>query len=146
MSMGSTAGADTPDRQATSQATNTGLDEHVATAVCYALGWVTGIIMYFVESDTESVRFHAAQSIVVFGGYTILLLLLGMIQSVIAGLAYTDIVGFGLVFGFISAIFGLISMVVWGIGLVVWLYLLIRSFQGGNPQVPGAVGLSKRIA
>lgn len=144
--MSSTTGEDIPEKQVSTQDTNTGLDENVAGAICYVLGWVTGIIMYFVEADNESIRFHAAQSIVVFGGYTILIIGLGVIQSVIVSLAFTGIPGFGMLFGSLSAIFGLVSMVVWVIGLVVWVYLLIKTYQGENPHVPGAVGLSKRLA
>lgn len=145
MSMSSQAGADTPDRQTSTQATNTGLDENVAAALSYALGWLTGIIMYIVESDNESVRFHAAQSIVVFGGYTILLIAIGVLQSAIAGLVYAGGAGFGMVFGFLSTVIGLFSLIVWVLGLALWVYLLIRTYQGEEPRVPGAVGLAKSI-
>ena len=54
----------------TSQNT-TGLDENVAGLLCYVLGWVTGIIFFLIDKRPY-VRFHAAQSIVVFGGLHIL--------------------------------------------------------------------------
>lgn len=60
MSMGSEAGRDASSKQEVTGVTNSGLDENAATAVCYVLGWLTGFVMYFVESDTASVRSHAA--------------------------------------------------------------------------------------
>ena len=43
-----------------------GLADNVAGALCYSLWWLTGII-FLVIDKRHSVRFHAAQSIVVFG-------------------------------------------------------------------------------
>ena len=45
-----------------------GLDANVAGALCYALGWVTGVAMLIMERENRFVRFHALQSTVVFGG------------------------------------------------------------------------------
>jgi len=45
--------------------------------MCYALGWITGIIFFLIDGR-PMVRFHAAQSIVTFGGLHILRMVLGM--------------------------------------------------------------------
>ena len=42
------------------------------------LGWVTGLIFYFIDKR-PFVRFHAAQSIVVFGGLTLIRMVSGML-------------------------------------------------------------------
>ena len=47
--------------------TSTGLTENVAGLLCYILGWITGIIFLILEPDNKFVRFHAIQSIIVFG-------------------------------------------------------------------------------
>ena len=47
------------------------MDENVAGLLCYSLGWVTGLIFYLVDKR-PFVRFHAAQSMVVFGGLHII--------------------------------------------------------------------------
>ncbi len=44
-----------------------GLQENVAGLLCYAAAWVTGIIFLLIDKRPW-VKFHAAQSIVVFGG------------------------------------------------------------------------------
>jgi uncharacterized membrane protein len=51
--------------------TGSGLEQNVAGALCYALGWVTGIIFFIIEKDNKFVRFHAFQSIIVFGAASI---------------------------------------------------------------------------
>ena len=53
-----------------------GLADNVAGALCYSLWWLTGII-FLVIDKRHSVRFHAAQSIVVFGMITILYWIVG---------------------------------------------------------------------
>jgi uncharacterized membrane protein len=52
-----------------------GLTENVAGLLCYLLGWLTGII-FLVIDKRPFVRFHAAQSIVVFGALTVLRIIL----------------------------------------------------------------------
>ena len=49
------------------QSAQPGMAENVAGLLCYALGWITGIIFFLIDKR-PFVRFHAAQSIVVFGG------------------------------------------------------------------------------
>jgi uncharacterized membrane protein len=49
------------------QKTSIGLDENVAGALAYALGWITGIAFLLAEPANQFVRFHAVQSTVVFG-------------------------------------------------------------------------------
>src|SRR6202041_3725850 len=60
-----------------------GLSENVAGLLCYLLGWVTGLIFFLIDKR-PFVRFHAAQSIVVFGGLNIISYVLGMFLGVSA--------------------------------------------------------------
>jgi uncharacterized membrane protein len=55
--------------------------ENVAGALCYVLGWITGLIFFFVDKR-PFVRFHAAQSIVVFGALHILLIVMGIVFGI----------------------------------------------------------------
>src|SRR5271156_6379816 len=56
----------------------TGMSENVAGLLCYLLGWITGLIFYLIDKR-PFVRFHAAQSIVVFGGHTVIRIVLAML-------------------------------------------------------------------
>jgi hypothetical protein len=44
-----------------------GMSENTAATLSYVLGWLTGIIFFLIDKRPY-VRFHAAQSIVMFGG------------------------------------------------------------------------------
>lgn len=50
--------------------TSIGLEENIAGALCYLLGWVTGLIFLIIEKDNKFVRFHAMQSLIAFGFLT----------------------------------------------------------------------------
>jgi uncharacterized membrane protein len=119
----------------TSQSTQSGLDENVAGLLCYVLGWVTGIVFILIDKR-PFVRFHAAQSIVVFGGLQIISFVLGrfFVASLFMG-------GFG-AFGFASMLFSLIYLV----GFVLWILLMVKAYQGEKFEVPVAAGIARSIA
>lgn len=115
--------------------TNVGLDENAAGALAYVLGFVTGAILYFVEDDNEFVRFHAAQSIVVFGG----VFLLNIAVSFVPGFLLAGNSLAGLV---VSLVFGLLSLLV-GLGaLVLWIFLIVKAYRGQTPRIPVAAGIA----
>jgi hypothetical protein len=47
--------------------TRSGLPENIAALLSYVLGWITGLVFLLIDKRPY-VRFHAAQSIVVFLG------------------------------------------------------------------------------
>jgi uncharacterized membrane protein len=94
--------------------TSTGLQENIAGLLCYVLGWVTGIVFLVVEKDSKFVRFHAVQSIVVFGAITILQIILSVIP----------IVG------------GILAWIVWVASIVLWIFLMYKAYQGQMYKLP----------
>src|ERR1017187_7025037 len=66
-----------------------GLQENVAGLLCYVLGWLTGIIFLLIDKR-PFVRFHAAQSLVVFGALFVVRIGVGMI------IGFGGLLGFGL--------------------------------------------------
>jgi uncharacterized membrane protein len=105
-----------------------GLSENVAGLLCYSLWWITGLIFYFIDKR-PFVRFHAAQSMVVFGGLAIIRVGLGMLF--ITGSGFHT--GFGLLW--------LVSI----IGFVLWILLMIKAYQGEKYRVPVAADLADQI-
>jgi uncharacterized membrane protein len=110
--------------------TQSGLSENVAGLLCYVLGWVTGLIFYFIDKR-PFVRFHAAQSIVVFGGLMVIRIVLSMLF--VAGGAAGLSVGFGLL--------TLVSI----LGVVLWILLMIKAYQGEKFRIPLAADLADQI-
>jgi uncharacterized membrane protein len=104
--------------------------ENVAGLLTYVLGWITGIIFYMIDKR-PFVRFHAAQSIVVFGG-------LMAIQ-----IALTMAFGFGgfAGFSFAWALHGLVELV----GAILWVVLMVKAYQGERFRVPVAAEISEKV-
>ena len=115
---------------------STGMDENVAGLLCYVLGWVTGIIFFLIDKRPY-VRFHAAQSIVVFGGLHVIEIAVG----IIFGAGFMMMGGFG-TFGFAAALYSLISLV----ALILWILLMVKAYQGEKFMVPVAGGIAQSIA
>ncbi|HEX4002466.1 MAG TPA: DUF4870 domain-containing protein [Candidatus Acidoferrales bacterium] len=105
--------------------------ENVAGFLCYLLGWITGIIFYLIDKR-PFVRFHAAQSIVVFGGLSVIHVGL----TIIAGATF-----FMGGFSFAWMLFGLVDLV----GFVLWILLMIKAYQGERFRVPIAADLADKI-
>ena len=112
-----------------------GMQENVAGALCYVLGWLTGIIFLLIDKR-PFVRFHAAQSIVVFG----FLFLLRMVLSYMwIGGSYYGGTGFWGIHLLLSSLLGLVT-------LVAWIVLIIVAAQGKRFEVPGASGIAHSLA
>ena len=113
-----------------------GMSENVAALLAYVFGWITGIIFFLIDKR-PFVRFHAAQSIVVFGG-------LHLIQFAIAlifGAGMWMMGGFG-TFGFGRALSGLVGLLMF----VLWILLMIKAYQHEKFEVPIAAGIAKGLA
>jgi len=111
--------------------------ENVAGLLCYVLGWITGIIFFLIDKR-PSVRFHAAQSIVVFGGLHVINIALGILFFR-AGMMMAG--GFG-GFGLGMALYSLIGLV----GFILWVLLMVKAYQGEQYEVPIAGGIAKSFA
>src|SRR5271163_2687765 len=114
--------------------TQSGLSENVAGLLCYVLGWITGLIFYFIDKR-PFVRFHAAQSIVVFGGLTIIRIILGVFFGI--SLFTGGVAGFSMGW----ALYRLVNLV----GLILWILLMIKAYQGERFRVPVAADLAEKI-
>lgn len=105
-----------------------GLQENVAGLLCYLLGWVTGLIFLLIDKRPW-VRFQAAQSIVVFGGLTVIRIALWMMASMLGGM-----LGWSL-FGGLILLTGLL-------GVILWILLMVKAYQHADFRVPIAADLA----
>jgi uncharacterized membrane protein len=117
------------------ETTSTGVDARLSSVLCYAGWWVTGIVFLFAERRHPGVRFHAAQSIVVFGALSVALFLSGGVSAI--------------AFFFAVPTFQLVQTagyLVWLAAVVLWLYLLLTAWRGETFRVPIAGDLASRLA
>jgi uncharacterized membrane protein len=105
-----------------------GMAENVAALLCYILGWITGIIFLLIDKR-PFVRFHAAQSVVVFGGLTLIRFALVFMRGVTGGF-----LGLGL--------FGLLGF----LGFILWVVLMIKAYQHQMFRLPIAADIADGFA
>lgn len=98
----------------TQEASSTGLDPNLAGLLCYLLGLITGIVFLIIEKENRFVRFHAFQSLAVFGALFVL----------------------SLIAGFIPVIGTLISILLAPVGLILWILLMVKAYQGERYKIP----------
>lgn len=104
--------------------TGTGLQQNVAGLLCYVLGWITGIIFLILEKDDKFVRFHAVQSVVVFGAATII----------------------EIIFGWIPYIGWVINWIVGVAAFILWVVLMVKAYQGQKFKLPVAGDIAERYS
>lgn len=104
--------------------TSTGMQANTAALLCYLLGWVTGLIFFLIEKENKFVRFHAFQSIVVFGFLSAL----------------------GFILAFIPVIGWMILPVVYVIELILWIVLMVKGYQGQMWKLPIAGDMAEKNA
>ncbi len=105
-------------------------DNKLKGLLCYLLGWITGIIFYLIDKDSY-VRFHAMQSILTFGGLTVIDIIASVLGSVGLGL--------WIIMGLIKDLIGLLS-------LVLWILLMVKAYKGERFKLPIVGDMAEKYA
>ncbi len=111
------------EKQTELGSTSTGLQPNIAGLLCYVGGWISGIVFLILEQKNRWVRFHAVQSIVVFGALTIAWGILGWIP----------IVG------------GAFSWILRITGFILWIILMVKAYSGEQYKLPLAGDVAEKI-
>jgi uncharacterized membrane protein len=102
--------------------TSIGMEANIAALLCYLAGWITGLIFYLVEKENKFVRFHAMQSIVTFGGLSVIMTVLSFIP--IIGWILLPLAG-----------------LLW---FVLWIVLMVKAFKGEKIKLPFAGDIAEK--
>ena len=102
--------------------TSTGMEQNVEGLLCYVVGWITGIVFLLLEKDNRFVRFHAIQSIVVFGAFTVL----------------------EIIFGFIPVIGWILNALLGILAFILWIVLMVKAYQGQMFKLPVAGDIAEK--
>jgi len=102
--------------------TGTGLEPNVAGLLCYVLGWVSGVVFLLLEKDDKFVRFHAIQSIAVFGAINVVSFVVGMFSLI----------------PFVGIAFLIINYLIGALAFILWIILMIKAYQGQKYKLPVA--------
>ena len=98
-----------------------GIQENVAGLLCYVVGWLSGLVFFLIDKR-PFVRFHAMQSIVLFGCLFVLHYVF------IWGGFFGSILGFAFV-ALLSSLLGLVT-------LICWILCMVKAFQGQRFKLP----------
>ncbi len=113
-----------------------GLQTHVASTLAYVAWWISGLIVLLLKPSDRVVRFHAMQSIVVFGTATILIIVFSTIASIFS----LPLWGGVLVAG--TIVFTVLWALVLAFSMVLWILLTVKTYQREQILVPLAGDLS----
>ena len=102
--------------------TSTGIEANVEALLSYLLGFITGIIFFLIEKENKFVRFHALQSIVVFGSLFVV----------------------GLVLPFVLVVGQVLFLLLWVVQVVLWIILMIKAYQGERFKLPIAGDIAEK--
>ena len=102
--------------------TDSGIKPNVAALLAYLLGFITGLVFLLIEKNNKFVRFHAMQSIVVFGAIFVLQWLVSLIP----------------LFGIVAS--GLLSL----LAVVLWIILMVKAYQGEKFKLPWVGDLAEK--
>lgn len=102
--------------------TSTKENQQLMAAASYLLFWFTGLIMLLIEKENTFVRFHAMQSVILFGGIHLSFLPLALIP----------ILG------------PLVGMALVALSFFLWIMCMWKAFQGETYKVPFVGDLAKQ--
>ena len=102
--------------------TSLGIEANIAALLSYLLGFVTGIIVYVLEKDNKFVRFHAMQSILVFGSLFVLSIVLQFVLFILWPLAVILNIA----------------------GIALWVILMVKAYQGEYFKFPIAGDIAEK--
>ncbi len=102
--------------------TSLGIEANIAALLSYLLGFITGIIFYVLEKDNKFVRFHAMQSILVFGSLFVLSIVLQFVLFILWPLAVILNIA----------------------GIALWVILMVKAYQGECFKFPIAGDIAEK--
>ena len=85
---------------------------NIKALLTYVAGWLTGLVFLLTEKEDKFIRFHAAQSVVVFGFLTVV--------------------------SMVPVIGTVLSIIVWPLTLILWIVLMVKAYQGERFVLPVA--------
>ena len=114
--------------------TSTGMQANVAGLLSYVLGWISGIVFFLIEKENKFVRFHAMQSIIVFGALTVLQIAIGILIGLFTAIHIY----------FLTPILTLLYPLLGLAGLILWIILMVKAYQGEKFKLPIAGDIAEK--
>lgn len=134
---GAPSGSPSAGAQPVPVAAQAGLSDNAASALCYVLGLITGILFLVIApyNQNRAVRFHAFQSIFLNVAWIGVWIVLTIFSVAVTNISLT-----------LGMLFGLVHLVI-GLGfLVLWIYMIVKAYQGQRVLLPAIGALAEKQA
>jgi uncharacterized membrane protein len=114
-----------------------GLSENAASALCYVLGLITGILFLVIApySQNRAVRFHAFQSIFM----NVAWIGVWIVETVISVILWR--ISFAL-YSALALLFTLVGLAFF----VLWIFMIVKAYQGQKVMLPVIGALAEKQA
>lgn len=89
-------------------------NQNIMGAVAYLLWFITGILILLTEKNNKFIRFHAMQSTILFGGITIIQIVLG----------------------FVPVLGALVGGILTLVSTILWLVCMFKAYSGEMFKLP----------
>jgi uncharacterized membrane protein len=96
------------------------VDTNILGALAYLLGFISGIVVFLLEKDRKSVKFHAMQAIL----FSVATFVISMAVNIVVA----PILGWGLA----TSISTLVSLATF----VIWIFLMWKAYQNVEYELP----------
>jgi uncharacterized membrane protein len=98
------------------------MQPNLAALLSYLLGFISGIVFYVLEKENKFVRFHAMQSIIVFG----FLFVVGMFLGLMPVLGW------------------FLGYILWIGEFILWIILMVKAYNGEMFKLPVAGDMAEK--
>jgi uncharacterized membrane protein len=118
-------------------AQSAGMEENMASALCYLFGWLTGVLFLVLEpyNKNRTIRFHAFQSIFFNVGVFALWIVVFILTSI---LHFIPVIG---------TLIALLLYAVMGLGFFgLWLFLMFKAYNKEKFMLPVVGALAEKQA
>lgn len=124
-----------PQPQGSVPETSTGIEPNLSALLCYLFGFISGLVFWLIEKRNQAVRFHAAQSMIIFGALAVFWILLTIITSALIWSAPA-----------LVTVFSIIGMLVGLAALAGWILLMVFAYQGKQLEIPMVGKMARQLA
>ncbi len=114
-----------------------GMTENMASALCYALGLITGIVFLVLApyNQNRNIKFHAFQSIFMHVALIVAYIALTILSIMLHSIPV------------LGALFGLLISMALGLGsFLLWLFMLFKTYNGEKIMLPVIGELAQKQA
>jgi uncharacterized membrane protein len=108
--------------------TSIGMEQNFAGVLCYVLGWISGLYFILKEKENKFVRFHAMQSIVVFGAITVAFIVIRILMLIPP----------------LNLILLMITLLLCLFSVVLWVILMSYAYQERRYKLPWAGNFAEK--